>query len=126
MTLMFQKEVAQRITAKPGGKTYGRLAVLTQWLCEARKMFDLPPSAFTPPPKVSSSVVRFVPKVLDGGPDFEAVEAVTAAAFGQRRKMIRSSLKDYIGILEDLGFDQTLRAENLSVEDYIRIAGKKA
>ena len=123
MTLMFQKEVAERIVAAPGSKTFGRLAVIAQWICECRICFDLPPSAFTPPPKVSSSVVHFVPKKLpDDAPDFRSVEKVTAAAFGQRRKMIRTSLKDYAEGLERLGIDPTLRAENLSVQDFINLA----
>lgn len=123
MTLMFQKEVAERIVAAPGSKTFGRLAVIAQWICECRICFDLPPSAFTPPPKVSSSVVHFVPKKLAiDAPDFRSVEKVTAAAFGQRRKMIRTSLKDYAEGLERLGIDPTLRAENLSVQDFINLA----
>lgn len=122
MILMFQKEVAERITARPGTKTYGRLSVLAQWLCKTRRVFNLPPGAFTPPPKVSSSIVEFIPKSLDHmAPDFEAVEAVTAAAFSQRRKMIKTSLKSYAARLEALGIDPKLRAENLSVEDYINI-----
>lgn len=123
MTLMFQKEVAQRIVAHPGDKVYGRLAVLSQWLCHTRKIFDLPPSAFTPPPKVSSSIVRFEPKALDAdAPAFSAVEKVTAAAFGQRRKMLRSSLKKYVDVLERLEIDSNLRAENLGIENYIDLA----
>lgn len=123
MTLMVQKEVAQRITSAHGSKTYGRLSVLCQWLCNTKRLFDLPPAAFTPPPKVTSSVVKFLPKEL--GTDkalFENIERVTAAAFGQRRKMIRSSLKQYLPQLEELGIDTTLRAENLSVENYVGLA----
>lgn len=124
MTLMFQKEVAERIVASPGSKSYGRLSVICQWLCMVRKAFDLPPSAFTPPPKVTSSVVHFVPRDLaEGAPSFEAVEAVTAAAFNQRRKMIRSSLKSYMGAIEALEIDPQKRAENLSVEEFLAIAG---
>ncbi|MCC7305083.1 MAG: 16S rRNA (adenine(1518)-N(6)/adenine(1519)-N(6))-dimethyltransferase RsmA [Alphaproteobacteria bacterium] len=123
MTLMFQKEVAERITAQPGTKAYGRLAVLCQWLCEAKKVYDLPPAAFTPPPRVSSAVVRFVPRVPEkNAPAFGAVEAVTAAAFGQRRKMIRTSLQAYTSKLEQLGIDPSRRAETLSVKDFIRLA----
>lgn len=123
MTLMFQKEVAERITAAPGGKDYGRLSIISQWICDCHVCFDLPPSAFTPPPKVSSSIVRFTPKKLPGdAPDFRSVEKVTAAAFGQRRKMIRGSLKDYADGIEMLGLDPTLRAENLSVQDFINLA----
>lgn len=127
MTLMFQKEVAERIVAAPGGKVFGRLSVIAQWICECRICFELPPSAFTPPPKVSSSVVHFVPrKLVADAPDFRSVEKVTAAAFGQRRKMIRGSLKDYAEGLERLGIDPTLRAENLSVENFIELAKLKA
>ncbi len=123
MSLMFQKEVADRICAAPNSKTYGRLAVITQWLCNVIKIYDLPPSAFTPPPKVMSAVVYFSPKVLGkNAPDFNMVERVTAAAFNQRRKMIRSSLKDYMEAIEALGIDPQKRAENLSVQDYINIA----
>jgi 16S rRNA (adenine1518-N6/adenine1519-N6)-dimethyltransferase len=123
MTLMFQKEVAERITAKPGTKSYGRLSVISQWLCEVKKVYDLPPSAFTPPPKVSSAVVHFVPKILPAGsPSFEAVGKVTAAAFGQRRKMVRTSLREYAAKLEKLGLNTTARAENLRIQDYIDLA----
>lgn len=123
LILMFQKEVAQRICAQVGDKAYGRLAVISQWLCGTKKLFDLSPSAFTPPPKVTSSVVQFVPRALDDdAPSFEALERVTAAAFGQRRKMIRSSLKDYMDAVEACGLNPELRAENLSCDDFIRLA----
>jgi 16S rRNA (adenine1518-N6/adenine1519-N6)-dimethyltransferase len=123
MTLMFQKEVVQRMVAGPGNKTYGRLSVLVQWLCDVRRVFDIPPSAFTPPPKVMSSVVHFVPRPLaKDAPPFERIEALTAAAFGQRRKMLRSSLKDYYAALVELGIDPALRAENLAVDDFVRLA----
>lgn len=123
MTLMFQKEVGERITAQPGTKSYGRLSVISQWLCDVKKVYDLPPSAFTPPPKVSSCVIKFTPKMLDkDAPSFEAVGKVTAAAFGQRRKMIRSSLKEYAAIIEEIGINTKLRAENLAVKDFIAIA----
>jgi 16S rRNA (adenine1518-N6/adenine1519-N6)-dimethyltransferase len=126
MTLMFQKEVAERIVAAPGTKAYGRLAVLSQWLCACKKMFDLPPNAFTPPPKVKSSIVQFIPRGdADHKCDFTALERVTAAAFGQRRKMVRSSLKDYLPALEALGIDSSLRAENLTVQNYIDIAAQQ-
>ncbi|GJL85662.1 MAG: ribosomal RNA small subunit methyltransferase A [Micavibrio sp.] len=124
MTLMFQKEVAQRLVAAPGNKTYGRLSVIAGWLCDVTMAFDLPATAFTPPPKVTSSVVHFVPKALAGdAPSFEAVEKITAAAFGQRRKMIRSSLKGYKAGFAALGIDETIRAEELSIEQYIQLAG---
>lgn len=123
MTLMFQKEVADRILAGPGSKTYGRLSVLAQWLCGVRRLFDLPPEAFTPPPKIQSTVLQFRPKMLPvGAPGFDMMERVLAQAFQQRRKMIRSSLKDYGAALEAVGIDPTLRAEDLSVEDYLKIS----
>ena len=123
MTLMFQREVADRIIAVPNTKTYGRLSVLCQWLCQVKRMFDIPGAAFVPPPKVTSSVVHFTPRALsDAEPEFATVEALTAAAFGQRRKMLRSSLADHAGALEALGIDPSLRAEALSVSDFIRLA----
>lgn len=125
MTLMFQREVAERIAAPPGTRDYGRLSVIAQWLCAPRRLFDLPPSAFTPPPKVTSSVVQFTPKDLGpSAPPFAAVERITAAAFGQRRKMLRSALKAYAPALESAGIDPSLRAENLEVSDFIRLAGR--
>jgi 16S rRNA (adenine1518-N6/adenine1519-N6)-dimethyltransferase len=123
MTLMFQKEVAERITAVPGNKDFGRLSILCQWLCDCRICFDLPPSAFSPPPKVSSSIVHFVPKVLEkDAPEFRAIEKLTGVAFNQRRKMIRTTLKDYAETLERLGIEGTLRAENLTVQQFIELA----
>jgi len=123
MALMFQKEVADRITASPSSKAYGRLSVICQWLCRVQRVYDLPPSAFTPPPKVTSSVVRFVPKMLESPqPSFKLVEQVTAAAFNQRRKMIRSSLRSYLPAIEAYGLDPELRAENLSVDNFINLA----
>ncbi len=127
MLLMFQREVAQRITAQVGDDAYGRLAVLCNWLCRSHIVMDLPPAAFSPPPKVHSSVVRFVPKEPQADwPPFDAVERVTAAAFGQRRKMLRSSMKEYRATMEKLGIDDSLRAENLPWGDYIRIAREVA
>lgn len=123
MTLMFQKEVADRILAVPGSKTYGRLSVVAQWLCSVRRVMELPPSAFTPPPKIDSTVVHFVPR--DTAPDwprFDTVESILAAAFQQRRKMIRSSLKSYAAAMEQTGLEQTLRAEDVSVEQYLELA----
>lgn len=123
MALMFQKEVAERISAAPESKAYGRLAVISQWLCNAYMLYELPASAFTPPPKVKSAVVFFKPKALaEDAPSFEAVERVTAAAFNQKRKMVRSSLKAYMSAMEHLGIDVTKRAENLSVQDYLSLA----
>ncbi len=123
MILMFQKEVAQRICAQSGNKTYGRLSVISQWLCDAKAVMEIPPSAFTPPPKIKSSVVRFVPKALDGdAPQFATVEGLTAQAFGQRRKMIRSTLKGYVDYFEKLGLKPEARAEELSVASFIALA----
>jgi 16S rRNA (adenine1518-N6/adenine1519-N6)-dimethyltransferase len=127
LTLMFQKEVAMRIAAAPGSDDYGRLSVLCQWRCQARKLFDVNRSAFTPPPKITSSIVQLVPRAK---PEVDcavkALEAVTAAAFGQRRKMLRSSLKAVFdvpeAVLEPLGIDATRRAEELAVNDFARLA----
>ena len=123
MCLMFQKEVAQRICAIPSTKAYGRLAVISQWLCDVKAVVELRPSAFTPPPKVRSSVVLFKPKKLDAdAPPFEAVERVTAQAFQKRRKMVRSSLQNYAEFFDSVGIDSQARAENLTVEDYVNLA----
>jgi 16S rRNA (adenine1518-N6/adenine1519-N6)-dimethyltransferase len=125
LTLMFQKEVAERITAKPGTPAYGRLAVICQWRCEARKLFDVNRSAFTPSPKVTSSVVQLVPKPQPAGDCTpEALQRVTAAAFGQRRKMIRSSLAALFteDELLGLGIDPAKRAEQLHVSDFVKAA----
>lgn len=123
MTLMFQKEVADRLVALPKTKAYGRLSVLAQWLCHVKKVMTLPPGAFTPPPKVSSTVVHFVPKGNEEKqPAFAALESLTASAFGQRRKMIRSSLKEYVPLMEEMGIDTSLRAEDLSVAEYVSLA----
>lgn len=123
MTLMFQREVAERIVAQPKSKAYGRISVMAQWLCEASIAFDVPPTAFVPSPKVTSSIVHFRPKASDNlAPDFDVMEKVVAAAFNQRRKMIRSSLKKYLPSLQKAGIEETLRAEDLSVNDYILLA----
>lgn len=127
MTLMFQREVAERITASPGGKAYGRLSVMSNWRCNAKIAIQLPPSAFTPPPKVSSSVVHF--ERLDQ-PKFQAnakkLEHIVALAFNQRRKMLRSSLKglgsDIADKLEACGIEPTRRAETLSLEEFCKIS----
>lgn len=123
MALMFQREVADRIAAQPATKAYGRLSVMAQWLCSAQRVYDLPPSAFTPPPKVSSAIVLFKPKepVADR-PSFADMEKILAAAFQQRRKMIRASLKPYLYAIEACGLDPTLRAENLTVQDFVALA----
>ncbi len=116
MTLMFQKEVAQRIVAKPGSDAYGRLAVLAQARCHARLEFTVPARAFTPPPKIASAIVRLTDRA-DPYPDLSALERVTAAAFGQRRKMLRAALKsltpDAEALLRDAGLEPTARAEEI-------------
>lgn len=123
MVLMFQKEVAQRIVAKPSTKTYGRLSILSQWLCDTKLMFDVPAQAFTPPPKVTSSIVRLISKSgIAKDIDFQTMEKITAAAFGQRRKMIRGSMKDYLPYIEECGIDPQARAEDLNVEEYMALA----
>lgn len=128
MTLMFQREVADRLTAKPGSKAYGRLSILTQWLAEARTLFHLPGGAFTPPPKVASSVVGLTPRgFAPGAAAFRRMERTTAAAFGQRRKMLRQSLKaltpNPAELLAAADIDPTRRAETLSVEEFEKLAG---
>ncbi len=122
-TLMFQKEVADRLVASPGAKTYGRLSVLCQWLCETKPLFNVAREAFTPPPKVISTVVGLVPRPAPlAAARPENLEQVTAAAFGQRRKMLRQSLKS-LGIrAEDAGLDPTARAESLTPEDFCALA----
>lgn len=126
LTLMFQKEVAERIAARPGTKAYGRLAVMTQWVGEPKRLFDIPARAFTPPPKVTSSVVRIVPRPApDGTAEPKAMERVVAAAFNQRRKMLRQSLKplgDAEAILARAGIDPTRRAETLAPAEFARLA----
>ncbi len=123
MLLMFQREVADRITAPVGGKAYGRLGVVAQWLCAVKRAYDLPPSAFTPPPKVSSAVVSFKPQHFNAPqPAFESLEKITACAFGQRRKMLRSALGGYAGLLEVAHIAGDLRAEQLPVADFIKLA----
>ncbi len=127
LVLMFQREVAERIVAAPGGKDYGRLAVLSQWRTDPRILFSLPPDAFTPKPKVASAVVKLVPKENpEPSCDISVLERVTAAAFGQRRKMLRASLKqvtpDPESLLTGLGLDPKARAETLEVSDFCRIA----
>ena len=127
LTLMFQKEVAERLIAAPGSKAYGRLAVMVQWLCEVRRAFNLPASAFVPPPKVASSVVELVPRPQPlAAAERAALERITAAAFGQRRKMVRSSLKslgvDTGKLLAEAGVEPTARAEDLPVEAFCALA----
>ncbi|MBL25963.1 MAG: 16S rRNA (adenine(1518)-N(6)/adenine(1519)-N(6))-dimethyltransferase [Rhodospirillaceae bacterium] len=126
MTLMFQKEVAQRIAAAPGSGEYGRLSVLAQWACETDCLFDIPPRAFVPPPKITSTVVRLVPRAEPEAVDQQALERVTAAAFGQRRKMLRASLRslgiDTDALIADAGIEPTARAETLTIPQYCRLA----
>jgi 16S rRNA (adenine1518-N6/adenine1519-N6)-dimethyltransferase len=126
LVLMFQKEVVDRLAAKPGTKEYGRLSVITQWLCDVRPQFEVNPRAFTPPPKVTSTVVRLDPRPEPlAAARMGTLERVTAAAFGQRRKMLRASLKS-LGDAEALcaaaGLDPTARAETVPVEGFAALA----
>lgn len=127
LVLMFQKEVALRLVAIPGTPDYGRLAVLVPRLCRVERLFDLPPAAFVPPPKVSSSVVRLTPRADQPEPALRAaLEAVARAAFGQRRKMLRASLRtltaDADALLAAAGVDPTRRAETLGLDEFERLA----
>ena len=122
-TLMFQKEVAARLAAGPGSRHYGRLSVIAGWLCEVRTEFDVSARAFTPPPKVTSTVVTLTPRPAPlASAAWEDLEAVTAAAFGQRRKMLRSSLKRLGLDPEPLGIAPTARAEELGIEQFCALA----
>ena len=124
LTLMFQREVGLRIVADESDDHYGRLGVLCGWRTDAHMAFDVPPQAFTPPPKVTSSVVHLVPRQEPLPCDVEKLERVTQAAFGQRRKMLRQSLKSLGGeaLLAKAGIDPARRAETLSVAEFCRIA----
>lgn len=125
LTLMFQREVAERIVAAPDGDAYGRLAILSQWRAHARLAMKVHRSAFTPPPKVMSAIVHLTPADMPEGIKAARLEAVTAAAFGQRRKMLRQSLKGLPGALaalEAVGIDPARRAETLSVDEFLAIA----
>ena len=124
MTLMFQREVGLRIVAEAGDDHYGRLGVLCGWRTNARMAFDVPPQAFSPPPKVTSSVVHLEPIEAPIPCSAAALEKVTMAAFGQRRKMLRQSVKSIGGeaLLARAGIDPQRRAETLSVEEFCRIA----
>jgi 16S rRNA (adenine1518-N6/adenine1519-N6)-dimethyltransferase len=125
LTLMFQREVAERIVASPGGGAYGRLSVLAQWRSTARLAMKVHRSAFVPPPKVMSAVVHLVPAAQPEGVSAAMLERLTAAAFGQRRKMLRSSLKGLPGALDalaTLGIDPERRAETLAVTDFVALA----
>ena len=127
MVLMCQKEVVDRLVAPPRTKDYGRLSVLAQHVCEVHKLFEVGPSAFVPPPKIMSAVVRLTPRPPDRRlSDLRPLEKVTAAAFGQRRKMLRGALQgvfgDPVAVLEGLGLSPTARAEELPVGDFVRLA----
>jgi 16S rRNA (adenine1518-N6/adenine1519-N6)-dimethyltransferase len=127
LTLMFQKEVALRLAAPPGGKDYGRLSVMTQWCAKVQLLFDISAKAFTPPPKVTSTLVHIVPRAAPVAPcDRADLERVVAAAFGQRRKMLRAALKtlgvNTVQLLEKSGIEPTERAERLSVAQFAALA----
>lgn len=127
ITVLVQKEVAERLAAKPGGKTYGRLAVAAQWRAEVRMLFDIGPQAFVPAPKVTSTIVELTPRAKPlAEAEWSKLERVTAAAFNQRRKMLRAALKslwpDADAKLEQAGIDPTRRAETLSIEEFCALA----
>ena len=124
LTLMFQREVGQRIVADESDDHYGRLGVLAGWRTEAHMVFDVPPQAFTPPPKVTSTVVHLTPRQTPLDCDVTKLEKVTQAAFGQRRKMLRQSVKSLGGeaLLTKAGIDSSRRAETLSVEEFVTLA----
>lgn len=127
LTLMFQKEVADRLLAAPRSKDYGRLSVMVQWLCDVRRLFDLPSRAFVPPPRVVSTVVQLTPRPIPAeAADPDALSAVTRAAFGQRRKMLRSSLRslpvDAPALIDAAGLRPDARAEELTVAEFCALA----
>ncbi|MEI2387811.1 16S rRNA (adenine(1518)-N(6)/adenine(1519)-N(6))-dimethyltransferase RsmA [Breoghania sp. JC706] len=126
LTLMFQKEVAERIVARTGDKAYGRLAILAGWRTHSEIVLNLPPQAFTPPPKVSSAVVQLVPRAEPLACDIKTLARVTAAAFGQRRKMLRAALKslggDTAALIENAGLMPTARAEEIPIEGFVALA----
>ena len=126
MVLMFQREVAERIVARENEEAYGRLGVVANWRCETKILFDISPSALVPPPKVTSSVVRLVPRTAPEPCDRRALEQVAAAAFGQRRKMLRQSLKslptDPARLAAAAGVDPTRRAETIPVSGFVAMA----
>jgi 16S rRNA (adenine1518-N6/adenine1519-N6)-dimethyltransferase len=126
LVLMFQREVAERITAAPATENYGRLAVLAGWRSEARILFDVAASAFVPPPKVTSSLIEVVPRAAPLPCDARALQRITQAAFGQRRKMLRQSLKslgiDPLPLLDATGIEPTARAEEISIEGFVALA----
>jgi 16S rRNA (adenine1518-N6/adenine1519-N6)-dimethyltransferase len=126
LVLMFQREVAERIVAGPGTKSYGRLSVLAGWRCRSKILFDVKPSAFVPPPKVTSSVVELIPRTAPLACDRRVLERTTEAAFGQRRKMLRQSLRtlgvDPLPLLASAGIEPTARAEDIAVEGFVALA----
>jgi len=125
LTLMFQQEVAQRIVARPDSSAYGRLAVLAQWRSTARLAMKVHRSAFTPPPKVMSAIVQIEPAAMPAGVSARVLERITEAAFGQRRKMLRQSLKNVPGALDALdrlGIDPQRRAETLAIDEFVALA----
>ena len=126
LLLMFQREVAERIVAAPGSKSYGRLSVLAGWRTEAKILFDVARSAFVPPPKVTSSIVRLTPRQEPLSCDSKLLQRVTEAAFGQRRKMLRQSLKtlgvDTMALLAEAGIEPTARAEEIPVDGFVALA----
>ncbi|MFZ3359471.1 MAG: 16S rRNA (adenine(1518)-N(6)/adenine(1519)-N(6))-dimethyltransferase RsmA [Xanthobacteraceae bacterium] len=125
-TLMFQREVAERVVAAPGSKSYGRLSVFVQWRCEARILFDVNAAAFVPPPKVTSSLLHIAPRAAPLACDRRLLERVTQAAFGQRRKMLRQSLRslgtDTPSLIAAAGLDPTARAEDIAVAGFVALA----
>jgi 16S rRNA (adenine1518-N6/adenine1519-N6)-dimethyltransferase len=126
LLLMFQREVAERIVAAPGTSSYGRLSVLCNWRCESKRLFDIAPTAFVPPPKVTSSLVRLSPRSRPLPGALTDLERVTAAAFGQRRKMLRQSLKtlvpDPLPLLTAAGLDPAARAQDIPVDGFVALA----
>ena len=127
LTLMFQREVADRLAATPGTKAYGRLSVMAQWCCRVERRMTLPAKAFTPPPKVDSAIVRMTPHEARIGPAWTVMERVVAAAFGQRRKMLRQSLggfSDLTSALAATGLAPTQRAETVAVAQYADLAAR--
>ncbi len=125
LTLMFQKEVAERIVARPGAESYGRLSVAAQWRCRPSIAMRVNRSAFVPPPKVTSAIVHILPQEAPAGVNSKVLAKVTEAAFGQRRKMLRSSLRAYPGgiqALAELDIDPRRRAETLSVDEFVQLA----
>ena len=128
LTLMFQKEVAQRIIATEQDKAYGRLGVIAGWRCYADKIFDVSPEAFSPPPKVTSSIVHLTPKTDPLPCNLKYLEKITAAAFGQRRKMLRQSLKslgvDHLAMIEEAGLEPTQRAETVPIDRFVAMANR--